>query len=100
MSGQIVPEMAALAERPEVGWIPVGRIMVEMGGGNHHPHPAHRGGIAWPRFRGELATPVAPDLALRIEPTTIRQGADQPAVRPAAGLAAPAGAIEPNGVAD
>jgi hypothetical protein len=94
VSGQIVPEMASLAQRPEIGRIPVGRIMVEMGGCNHHPHQAHRSGIIRLGSLVRLPTPVAPDLAPRIEPTAVSQCTDQRAVRPVTLLAASAGATE------
>ena len=100
VSGQIVPEMAALAQRPEIGRIPVGRIMVEMGGCNHHPHQAQRSGIVRPRSLVRRAAPVAPDLAPRIEPAAVGQCVDQRAVRPVTGLAASSRATEPNGVAE
>jgi len=90
----IVQHVAALTEAAQIAQSVVGRIVIQVRGGEHdarRPHP--------PRLfevgpSGDAATAIAPRLACWIEPPSVRQAAHRAAMRPAACLAYAAGALK------
>jgi hypothetical protein len=94
MVGAIVDQVAALTEAAEVTEAVVGRIVIEVRGGEHdarRPQPHHLLEVG---PAGEAAALVAPGGSLGIEPSPVRQAPHGGAVRPAAALAHAMGALE------
>ena len=90
----IVEHVAALTEAAQVAQAVVGRIMIQVRGGEHdarrpQPHDLFQVGPA-----GDTAAPVAPRLSCRIVSPPVRQAAHGGTMRTAAALANAAGALE------
>ncbi len=93
--GPVVQQVAALAPGSEVLELAVGRIVVEVAGGEPDDRPAEPIGFVG---AGCATTAViAPGAVLAIEPTPISHAKDEFAMRPAAALAAAVGPPETNG---
>lgn len=90
----VVDHVATLTKAAQIAQPVVGRIVIEVRGGEHdarrpHPHHLFQVGPA-----GDAATAIAPRLACWIEPPSVRQAAHRAAMRPAACLAYAAGALK------
>jgi len=90
----VVQHVAALAKGAQVAPAVVGRVAVQMRGGEHHaggaePHRIDQIGPAC-----GPAAPVAPGSHVGVEPAAVGQAAQPGEVRPGAALAAAAGALE------
>jgi hypothetical protein len=90
----IVDQMATLTQAAQVAHSVVGRIVIEVGGGEHdarRPQPRHLLEVG---PAGGAAASVAPRLLSWIVPSAVRQAPYGGAVRPPAALAHAPGAIE------
>ena len=96
--GAIVKHVAALAEGSEVARAVVGRIVVEMRGGQDHSRRPYAGlkESGWLRRRApqSSAEAVTPGLLGLVPPATISQVADELPVRPPAALTPPLRTLE------
>ena len=96
----VVEHVAALAKTAQVAQPVVGRIMIEVGGGEHDA------GRPQPRYvfqvgpSGDATAPVPPGGLCRIEPPSVRQAAHDGTMWPAAALAPAAGTLEANAAAE
>ena len=100
MMRAIVEHMAALTEAAQPAQPVIGRIVIQMRGGEHdarRPQPRH---LLQVGPAGNTATSVAPRLPVRIVPPPVSQAAHGGAVRPAAALADAAGALETDAPAE
>ena len=93
----VMQDVTSLAERGEVPWAVVRRIVIEMGGCQNHAGRAGSGRVAL-----GLQTPYRPSLAIApcvpffVPPTAVSEVLDRLAVRPAAMLAPSLGTPEPD----
>src|SRR4051794_8851121 len=96
MMRPIVDQMTALAKAAQVLDTIVARIVIEMSSGQNDPGLAHAGRFRDVGSADRAAALIAPGAADRIVPASVRQNADDCAVRPPAALTDPAGACEPH----
>jgi hypothetical protein len=71
--GAVVEQMAALAERAQVAGPRVARVVVEMGGGEHHAGLLEVAILAVGRPSDCPAPAIAPGLVLVIEPAAVAE---------------------------
>jgi len=96
MLGRVVDHVAALAERFQVRWRTVARVMIEMRAGQDDVgHPNLRQCEA-ALHRNPFALVRSPARRIGVPPASIAEMCDPPKVRPTALLAAPAGTLEPD----
>jgi hypothetical protein len=100
MIRRVVKHVAALAEALEITQPVVGGIMIEVRGGQYDPRGAPRNHRQQVRPARPPAMAIAPGLLDGIEPSSVRQTANQMRMRPAAALAPAAGALKPNPMAE
>ena len=96
MLGRIVDHVAALAKRPQVGWIAVARIVIEVRARQHdicHPYAREREAAF---HRDALALVRSPAPSIGVPPASIAEMRNLPKVRPTALLAAPTGTLKPD----
>jgi len=96
----IMHHVAALAECTEVVQPIVGRVAVEMRCCEHdtgHPEPSRLHKVGPPSYP---AAAITPGRRLLVEPTPVRQAADEGEVRPPTALTLAAGALEANAAAE
>ena len=76
MKRAVLQHMAALAEAPQVGEPVVGRIVVQMRGGEHDAGQTDLRGIDQIRPARGTTTPVAPCSHCLVEPAAVGQAPD------------------------
>jgi hypothetical protein len=87
MVRSVVAQVAALTEATQVAQPVVGRIVVQVCGGEHHARRTQPRHLLEVGPAGGAAAPVAPCLPRRIKPPPVRQAAHGGPVRSAAALA-------------
>ena len=94
----IVQQVAPLAERREIAWLIVRRIVVQVRCREDDARGAPL--ISWPSrpTPDQPPFPAPPSLSLFIPPAPIAKVTDGLPMRPAAMLASPVGAPEPDGL--
>ena len=95
----VVQEVAALAQAPQIGEPVVGRVVVQVGRGQHHagdaqPRRFQQGGPA-----RRSAAPVAPRRGRLVKPAPVGQHANLQQMRTVAPLATSTGALEADAAA-
>ena len=94
MMRPIVNEMAALTQASQVFQPIVAWIVIEVGGGQDYARLPHPGCFLDIGPTGGATAAVAPGLTSGIEPASVRQNADDLAMRSATALANAAGTLE------
>jgi hypothetical protein len=92
----VVQHVAALAEAAEVAQLVVGWVAVEVRGGEHDAGGTQARSLDQIRPATRLTPAIAPGARRLVEPTPVWQAAEPDQMRAPAGLAASAGALEPD----